>query len=121
MTDTVLSLWHGPLNRWSSGNRRPVSSVRVREIIAEVAEVYGLKPNQLTGKNRTKLIVHARQAAQWTIRDELGISLPAIGRFFDQDHTTVLHGIRAHERRMAEAVIQEAVDGLVCRLESDAA
>jgi chromosomal replication initiation ATPase DnaA len=45
----------------------------------------------------------ARQELWWLIRrhPERSYSFLEIARFFGRDHTTVLHGVAAHERRYA--------------------
>lgn len=75
-----------------------------KRIIAQVADRHGLTVAELMGTTRVRLIAHARQEAMWRISRELGRSLPEIGRMMGgRDHTTVLHGIRAYEKRLAEA------------------
>lgn len=74
----------------------------IRAIIEKVAEQHHITYAALIGPSRRAEIVRTRQEAMWTVR-KIGIwSLPAIGRAFgDRDHTTVLHGVRAHEKRLA--------------------
>lgn len=57
---------------------------------------------QLRGPIRTRPIVHYRQECMAMLRDKTDMSLPDIGRFFNRDHTTVLHALSAVERRAAE-------------------
>ena len=54
---------------------------------------------------RTKGVAQARHELWWRLRHhpELAFSLEEIGRLFHRDHTTVLRGVRAHARRLAEA------------------
>ena len=52
----------------------------------------------LRGPSRLKNDCHARQDAWLEIYHE-GYSMPRIGRFFNRDHTTVLHGIKAAKAR----------------------
>jgi chromosomal replication initiator protein len=71
-------------------------------IVDRVAARHGLTLADLLGQSRIWRIARARQAAYAAIRIELGWSLPRIGRLFGgRDHTTILKGIRAHERRQA--------------------
>lgn len=74
-----------------------------RDIAAEVAALYALTLADLFGPARAKAISHPRQHAMWEVRRRAPhLSLPQIGRLFGgRDHTTVLHGIRAHEARQA--------------------
>lgn len=54
---------------------------------------------------RTKTIAAARHELWWRLRTdpELELSYDEIGRLFDRNHTSVLHGVRAHQRRAAAA------------------
>lgn len=87
---------------WLTGRR-----VTAKEIISEVAHRRKLSVNEMLSPSRKHCIAHARQEAMWEIHTRLGRSLPWIAQALHlKDHTTVLHGIRAHERRLAE--VQEA-------------
>ena len=81
-----------------------------RAILADVASARGVPVAQILSHRRTRRIAEARQEA-WSRIYALRAggpshtavySLPQIGGWFDRDHTTVLHGIRAHKKRMAE-------------------
>jgi chromosomal replication initiation ATPase DnaA len=78
-----------------------------RAVLADVSERHGVDPYDITGPSRLREIVHARQEVAWKVRkaqDALGkprFSLPQIGTWLGgRDHTTILHAIRAHEKRM---------------------
>lgn len=74
------------------------------QIIAEeVAMKHGLPSwKEFRSKRQGRKLVAARWECWWRCRNETENSLPAIGRFFGGfDHTTVLHGIRMHEKRTA--------------------
>jgi chromosomal replication initiation ATPase DnaA len=74
-----------------------------REIVKMVALKHQVSVNDLVkSKRRYKQITHARQEAYFLIVSRLGWSLPQTGRYFGKDHTTVLHGIRTHAKRMVE-------------------
>jgi chromosomal replication initiation ATPase DnaA len=80
-------------------NRAPL----IAEIIAEVAKETGLTVALLVGDRRSRPIAAARHYAFWRAARETGASLAAIGRMFgERDHTTILHGIRRHEERIAK-------------------
>jgi chromosomal replication initiation ATPase DnaA len=73
-------------------------------IIAEIAALHGVEPRAITGRRRTPRIVLARQHAYAEVKARRAhLSLPAVGRAFGRDHSTILGGIRAHEARMAWA------------------
>ena len=87
----ALSMWHGPFR----------VRVTMREIIADIAGLYGFTVEELTGPGRTKGVSNARQHAMYLMAQQQHLSLPQIGRFLgNRDHTTVLHGVRAHKARM---------------------
>ena len=76
----------------------------ISRICQEVAEKHGLTPVELRSARRSKNVVRARHEVFWRCKQETTASLPQIGRLMGgKDHTTVLHGIRMHERRMREA------------------
>lgn len=74
--------------------------VRISDIRDEVCMRRGVSLSEIMSRNRVHRIAHARQEVMWLAR-EAGKSTVEIGRFFGFDHTTVLHGCRAHERRMS--------------------
>jgi chromosomal replication initiator protein len=68
-------------------------SVMPEDIIAAVAQRYGLEEDQLIGRNRSKGIALARQVAMYLIREETSNSLPKIGDVLGgRDHSTILYG-----------------------------
>lgn len=74
-----------------------------REIIEDVAQRHDLTVALLQSKHRMRSIAHPRQEAMYLLRATGRWSLPQIGRVLGcRDHTTVLFGIRAFERRRAE-------------------
>jgi len=72
-----------------------------RRIADEVlASREGITFMDLISPRRNKEIVAARHEVFYRCRVETALSLPQIGRRMGgKDHTTVLHGIRAHARR----------------------
>ena len=68
-------------------------SVMPEDIIAAVAQRFGLEEDQLIGRNRSKGIALARQVAMYLIREETSHSLPKIGDVLGgRDHSTILYG-----------------------------
>lgn len=66
----------------------------IRYIQAFVAHAYGLHPNDLAMKDRTKHKVMPRHLAMFFCRAFTTKSYPIIGRAFGgRDHTTVLHAV----------------------------
>lgn len=86
----VFSLWRGMIEMPKT----------MREILAEVCADYDLDRDDMLSPARWQPLARARQdfMARAT---EAGKTRSAIGRFLHRDHTTVLHGVRAHARRAA--------------------
>lgn len=79
------------------GGARPT----MRQIAKEVCEGYGITLARLRENDRWPPLVRARQEFMWRARTETIQSFPQIGAFLGgRHHTTVIHGVRAHERRM---------------------
>lgn len=79
------------------GLARPL---RVSDIKATVQEYYGLGPDDLESAKRARGCVWPRQMAMTLAKRHTNSSFPEIGRRFGgRDHTTVLHAVRAVEKR----------------------
>jgi chromosomal replication initiator protein len=87
----------------------PQSMPRVGEIVAVVADYFGMKPGDLTGRRRFKNIAHARMIAMYLVRRLRGESLMQVGEHFGgRDHTTVLHDVRVIDRELPDDEILRA-------------
>lgn len=80
---------------------RFVPLVEPGEIIDYVADAYGLTTDELLAPTRVEPIVIPRQIAMTVCRELTSLSLPAIGRHFGRDHTTVINAVNAVNRRRA--------------------
>jgi chromosomal replication initiation ATPase DnaA len=88
---------------WSPPSARVADAPRetMRGIITNIALEYGLTYEDLIGRSRFARIVRARHDAVHECWLRRRWSTPQIGKAFgDRDHTTVLHGVRAHRRRL---------------------
>jgi chromosomal replication initiator protein len=75
------------------------SIARVQEV---VARRWGVTPEGLRSKARTKSLTVPRQVAMYLARDLLGMQLVEIGQAFGgRDHSTVIHSLGKVEREMA--------------------
>lgn len=84
--------------RIMQAHEHPVS---MRRIAIDVAMKHQITIEELTGPKRHHRQAHPRQEAMFRMKRS-GYSHSAIGRFFGRDHTTVMHGVRAHEARGGE-------------------
>lgn len=100
-----------PMAHAGSDDPRPGGGMA--QILAETAADYGLSPSQLQGNSRVRTISWPRQDFMWRCRQvkwadgSHRYSYPMIGGFLDMDHTTIIHGVRAHAARLA--ALTEAV------------
>lgn len=89
-----------PVLHPSAAAGRPIPSLR--RILNAVARQRELTAAELVGPSRCRTVVEARGIAMYLARGLTGRSLYEIGRACGgRDHTTVLHGVRVIERRIA--------------------
>lgn len=66
---------------------------RAMDEIGLIALRHGITRDDILSRKKSRHIVEARNHCFWHFRQS-GKSYPQIGRFFNRDHTTVLHGVR---------------------------
>ena len=90
------------LNAQIEEYRRDESRVMPHKaILREVAAKHNLRVFDLKSVRRRRDLVKARHEAAYRIHKETTFSLPQIGRILgDRDHTTILHAVRAHQKRI---------------------
>jgi chromosomal replication initiator protein len=82
-------------------------------IVTVVSNHFGITRDQLKGKRRTNSVALPRQIAMHLMRRQTTLSLSEIGRFFDRDHTTVIHACDKIERlRGSDRTMRDAIDRL---------
>jgi chromosomal replication initiator protein len=65
----------------------------LEDVLTAVSRYYGLTIEDLTGRKRTKAIVHARQMAMYLAREDAAEPLTRIGLALGKrDHSTIAHG-----------------------------
>ncbi len=77
----------------------PNRKVVVKIIEAKVCELFDTEPRLLRSVGRPQNVTRARHMIWWMIRKYLELSLPVIGKEYEKDHTTILTGVRAFEKR----------------------
>jgi chromosomal replication initiator protein len=89
---------------------RPTAQ-RVRD---RVAEAWGVTPDALQSKKRTKELTVPRQVAMYLIKEMFDLSLVDIGKLFGgRDHSTVIHSVdRVADMLAEDAALRERVDAL---------
>ena len=91
----------------------------VDEIQKQVAEHFGVRLADMTGKRRSANVVFPRQVAMYLTRQRTKASLHEIGEIFGGwHHGTVLHACKAVSARMKnEDQIRQTIAGLTRRLD----
>ena len=75
----------------------------VTHIQALVAAYYRIPVREMTSDRRHREVAYPRQVAMYLSYELTPKSLPEIGRRFgNRDHTTVIHAIKAVQKRMLE-------------------
>lgn len=77
---------------------------------ARIARAHHVTLEELMGPRRTAAICGARHEC-FALLHGLGWATTSIGALFGRDHVTVIHGIRAHDRRIAKAFMVELRKG----------
>lgn len=75
------------------------AAAKMRDIIAQVSRATGVSADAILGDSRVANIAAARQMVM-SIAQRQGMSTTRIGKLLQRDHTTVMHGIAAHEKRV---------------------
>lgn len=71
---------------------RPKRAVSAKNIIAKIADFYGVDEASMYAKTRRREVVKPRQVIMYILREDFNLSYPAIGGLFGgRDHTTVIH------------------------------
>ena len=66
-------------------------------IVKETAKRHGVKKGDIVGPNRGNRVVRARFEAEYRMKDELDMTLKAIGFVLGgRHHSTIIHGIQRH-------------------------
>lgn len=69
------------------------TSLDPQQVLRAVANAFGLSPDQLLGRSRSREVALPRQVAMYLMREEVNASLPQIGEALGgRDHTTVMYG-----------------------------
>lgn len=76
-------------------------NVTIDKILHTVSSHYNITVEDMKSRKRISSIASARHVAVYIIKKMTDRSLPAIGREFNRDHTTIINSIDAVEKRLA--------------------
>jgi chromosomal replication initiation ATPase DnaA len=107
----ILSLYKGVIRKAmvahpGMGGQR-ISAALLNGIVSELAELRGVSAEDILGQRRHRHVAHVRQEVMYRLRSRVGTdgrplhSYPEIGRALARDHTSCLHGVRAHKARIS--------------------
>ena len=71
--------------------------VKAPDIIQAVADFYRITLKDLRSTRRDRAIVRPRQLAMYLTKQLTPMALPDIAKFFERDHTTVIHAVKTIE------------------------
>lgn len=93
-------------------------AVGMQEVLAAVANMFGVKETALKGPKRDRPIARPRQVFMYLCRIELGLPFTDIGGVLGgRDHTTVMHGVETITRELSSNFrLRESVEGIKGRL-----
>lgn len=85
-------------------SRAVFAALRARNLLRlldEICDRRGVLVDEVCGRGKSLSVARARQELWWCIRNhqDRSYSYVEIARLFGRDHTTVHHGIRAHQKR----------------------
>lgn len=92
---------------------REVTIVDVEDVICSVVERRGVTRAQVLAGSRISQITDARHEIWWRLHVEFGLSHSRIGRVFNRDHTTIVHGVK---RWQARAEPRQRIDAFLARV-----
>lgn len=98
--NAVLSLYRGVIDVEAKPQKgRRLSEATFNRVLMDVAAHADVLAIAIVSDSRARHIAHPRQELMWRLH-RLGYSTLEIGRLLKRDHSTVVHGIRAHKARM---------------------
>lgn len=97
-TDRILSPQHAETLLTDLLAKEGKESLTHEKIIRRIADHFGIRPEDLTGKSQAREFAQPRQIAMYFCRRLLNTPYQGIGRLFGRDHSTVMSSIRQVEK-----------------------
>lgn len=70
-----------------------MTTTKIRKIIDAVCNIFGVTPDEMMRRDRTRVIAMSRFAA-WRLMSEAGFTHQAIGDFYGMNQSAVAYGIK---------------------------
>lgn len=80
------------------------------DLLRQVAAAHHVLPEEVFLRSRSAPIVYARQEFWWRVIVERGWTTIPAGKLTGHDHTTVVYGMQAHEKRYRVGRLAEAAE-----------
>lgn len=80
-------------------NHNPFAS---QPIVQRASQIFRVHPRDLTGPYKFGFILPGRYALYAALRNK-GLSYSKVARLMERDHSTIVHGVRLANKRMAES------------------
>lgn len=77
-------------------------------LVAAAADAFGVSPEALLSRRKTKDLAQPRHALSFFAHRTLGLSSNRIGRLIGRDHTTVLYSLERHQAMMKASAAYRA-------------
>jgi chromosomal replication initiator protein len=85
--------------------------------IQPICDLWGVTPEQLTGKSKPTNIVEARQVLAWYLVNIDHFRLTAVGMMLNRTHATILHAVETVDGALkVDRQLQRKVATLLSRL-----
>ena len=80
------------------------------DLVRATALETGIPMSALLGRRVFRKFVAARRRVWWIGREDMGLSYSQIGRLFERDHTTIIHGCTRYDEiaSQPDEVLQRA-------------
>lgn len=106
MYTTTTTMQH---NYWLMPIKRK-RAIIADDVINAACKVFELTEIELLSKSRIQGIVQARYICFKIMHGDLRLTLAAIGRIFNLNHTTIIHGLRAIENDLSVAAYRQEIN-----------
>jgi len=92
----------------SQGNPSPVLDVniptnRFTRMLREVAAMHGIDPEIVKSPTRKPDVIKVKQEILYRAKNELKMGVSQIGNMLKVSHSTVIYGVKCHEKRIASS------------------
>ena len=93
---------------------RNIKLITVEQIQAAVCKKYSITMSQMLSNDRSQAISTPRQVAMYIARKYTVKKLPDIAKLFDREHPTILHGVKAIQKRLeVEPDLKDSVESIL--------